>query len=53
MNSHEKREPDASRPKKLYRSPVIQVYGSIRAITNSIMSSGTANDGAVTGNKKT
>lgn len=44
MDSHdEKREPVAA--KKPYRSPVIQVYGDIRAITKAVGQSNNADGG--------
>lgn len=53
MNTSDESQRTDSRTKKTYATPVIQVYGNIRSMTNSTMSTGAANDGAATGNKKT
>lgn len=42
---------DKSQQKKPYHSPVIEVYGDIRTITNAVGKTGAA-DGGATGNKK-
>jgi len=52
MNSHEKNELDKPKTKKTYRSPVVQIYGNIRALTNSV-SMNNMNDGMGTGNTRT
>jgi len=49
MNTPEKSPPQE--PKKVYRSPIIHYYGSIRAITASLGMTAGASDGM--GNNKT
>lgn len=52
MNSADKRGPDSSQTRKSYRSPVLQAYGNIRALTHSV-SMNNMLDGMATGNTKT
>lgn len=52
MNSHDKNEPDKRSSKKTYRTPVIQIYGNIRTLTNSVAMTN-MNDGMLTGNTRT
>jgi hypothetical protein len=52
MNSHDKNETGKGQFKKTYRSPVIQIYGNIRALTNSAAKTN-MNDGMLTGNTRT
>jgi hypothetical protein len=40
-------------PKKPYRSPVVHVYGNIRAITQAVGTTGAADGGMMAGMRKT
>ena len=52
MNSQDKNELDKRSSKKTYRTPVVQIYGNIRALTNSVAMNN-MNDGMTTGNTRT
>lgn len=39
------KQPPAPKPKRPYRSPVLHVYGDIRAITRAVGTTGTADGG--------
>ena len=52
MRSQDNNTLDRPQSKKTYNTPVIQVYGNIRTLTNSV-GMVTVNDGMATGNTKT
>lgn len=45
-DNNEQPVPDKSQPKKLYKQPILQVYGNLKEITQTVGNKGTTDGGS-------